>query len=159
AIRELTELLKEDPGMLVVRRTRAVAYETAGQYEAAVRDLRSLEKEGALTAEDSVVLGDSLRLAGHAQEAIAVLRATADKNPRFSQPWLSLAAIFVTQNKLADAAAAYERVLAIAPDQIEALRGLGDLALIKGEIEEASGRYGRLLEIDATDPAALTKLG
>ena len=38
AIRELTALLAEDPGMLVVRRTRAVAYETAGQYEAAIRD-------------------------------------------------------------------------------------------------------------------------
>ena len=64
AIRELTALLAEDPGMLVVLRTRAVAYETAGQYEAAIRDLRALEKKGALSAEDSVVLGDSLRLAG-----------------------------------------------------------------------------------------------
>jgi hypothetical protein len=64
AIRELTALLAEDPGMLVVLRTRAVAYETAGQYEAAVRDLRTLEGKGALSAEDAVVLGDSLRLAG-----------------------------------------------------------------------------------------------
>ena len=57
AIRELTLLLAEDPGMFVALRTRAVAYETAGQYDAAIRDLRALEKRGALTAEDSVVLG------------------------------------------------------------------------------------------------------
>ena len=159
AIRELTALLAEDPGMLVVRRTRAVAYESAGQYEAAIRDLRALEKEGALSAEDSVVLGDSLRLAGHTQDAIAVLQSTASKNPRFAQPWLSLAAVLVAQNKIADAAAAYRRVLEIAPDQIEALRGLGDLALIKGDAEDAGRHYARILEIDATDPGALTKLG
>jgi arylsulfatase A-like enzyme/cytochrome c-type biogenesis protein CcmH/NrfG len=159
AIRELTALLAEDPGMLVVLRTRAVAYETAGQYEAAVRDLRSLEKRGALSAEDSVVLGDSLRLAGRTREAISVLEATARKNPRFAQPWLSLAAVFVAQKRLDEAAKAYSNALEIAPDQTEALRGLGDLALIRGDTAAADRRYGRILEIDPGDPGALSKLG
>ncbi len=159
AIRELTALLAEDPGMLVVLRTRAVAYETAGQYEAAVRDLRRLEKLGALSAEDSVVLGDSLRLAGRPKEAAEVLEATARKNPAFAQPRLSLAAVFVKQNKLADAAAAYESVLKTSPDEIEALRGLGDLALMRGDVEDASRRYGRILEVDPADPGVPSKLG
>ena len=159
AIRELTALLAEDPGMLVVLRTRAVAYETAGLYEAAVRDLRTLERKGALSAEDSVVLGDSLRLAGRADEAISVLEETGRKNPRFAQPWLSLAAVFVAQKRLDEAARAYGKVLEITPDQTEALRGLGDLALIRGDNEEADRRYARILEIDATDPGALSKLG
>ena len=64
AIRELTALLAEDPGMLVVLRTRAVAYAAAGRHADAIRDLRELEKRGALSAEDAVVLGDNLRLAG-----------------------------------------------------------------------------------------------
>jgi len=159
AIRELTALLAEDPGMLVVLRTRAVAYETAGQYEAAVRDLRTLEGKGALSAEDAVVLGDSLRLAGRADEAISVLEETGRKNPRFAQPWLSLAAVFVAQKRMDEAAKAYGKVLEITPDQTEALRGLGDLALIRGDNDEADRRYGRILEIDATDPGALSKLG
>jgi choline-sulfatase len=159
AIRELTALLAEDPGMLVVLRTRAVAYETAGQYEAAVRDLRTLESKGALSAEDSVVLGDSLRLAGQAQEATAVLEETARKNPRFAQPWLSLGAIYVAQKKLDEAGQAYRSALEIAPDQTEALRGLGDLALIRGDDDDAGLRYGRILEIDPADPGALAKLG
>jgi choline-sulfatase len=159
AIRELTALLAEDPGMLVVLRTRAVAYETAGQYEAAIRDLRALERKGALSAEDSVVLGDSLRLAGRAREAAAVLEETARKNPRFAQPWLSLAAIHVTEKRLDDAARAYDAVLAITPDQTEALRGLGDLALMRGDQVEAERRYARILDIDAADPGALSKLG
>jgi choline-sulfatase len=159
AIRELTQLLAEDPGMLVALRTRAVAYETAGRYEAAIGDLRALEKRGALTAEDSVVLGDNLRLAGHAAEAVAVLERTAKKNPRFAQPWLSLAALSVKQNRMADAARAYEKVLAITPDQAEALRGLGDLALMKGDVEDAARRYARVVETDPADAGALSKLG
>jgi choline-sulfatase len=159
AIRELTALLAEDAGILVALRTRAVAYETAGQYEAAIRDLRALEKRGALTAEDSVVLGDNLRLAGRATEAALVLERTAKKNPRFAQPWLSLAALALKQNRMADAAGAYEKVLAITPDQAEALRGLGDLALIKGDVEEAARRYARVVETDPADAGALSKLG
>ena len=159
AIRELTALLAEDPGMLVVLRTRAVAYETAGQYEAAIRDLRALEKQGALTAEDSVVLGDCLRMAGRTQESMEVLERTAARNPRFAQPWLSLAALLVKQEKIAEAASAYEKVLAIAPDQIEALRGLGDLAFIRGDLEAAARHYGRILEVDAQDVGALSKMG
>jgi len=159
AIRELTLLLAEDPGMFVALRTRAVAYETAGQYEAAIRDLRALEKRGALTAEDSVVLGDNLRLAGRTREAVAVLEGTATKNPRFAQPWLSLAALAVKQNRIDDAARAYEKVLAITPDHAEALRGLGDLALIKGDVGGAAQRYERVVDADPADVGALSKLG
>jgi arylsulfatase A-like enzyme/cytochrome c-type biogenesis protein CcmH/NrfG len=159
AIRELTALLAEDPGMLVVLRTRAVAYETAGQYEAAIGDLRELEKRGALGAEDSVVLGDSLRMAGKTKEAVDVLERTARKNPKFTQPWLSLAAVFVKQNRMPEAVAAYEKILSITPDHAEALRGLGDLALMKGAVEEAAKRYGRVVEADPADVGALSKLG
>jgi choline-sulfatase len=159
AIRELTQLLAEDPGMLVALRTRAVANETAGHYQAAIRDLRDLEKRGALSAEDSVVLGDNLRLAGRTAEAVAVLERTAAKNPRFAQPWLSLAALALKQDRIADAAQAYLKVLAITPDQAEALRGLGDLALIEGKVDEAAKRYARVVEIDPADAGALAKLG
>ena len=39
AIRELTAVLKEDPGLFMARRTRAVAYAAAGRHELAVDDL------------------------------------------------------------------------------------------------------------------------
>ena len=159
AIRELTALLAEDPGMLVVLRTRAVAYAAAGRPDDAVNDLRELEKRGALSAEDAVVLGDNLRLAGQTKQASEVLEKTIRDNPSFAQPLLSLAAVHVQQRELAAADATYQRVLALEPDNVEALRGRGDVALIQGDVDAAGRKYARILELDGTDPGALSKLG
>ena len=159
AIRELTALLAEDPGMLVVLRTRAVAYAAAGRPADAVRDLRELEKRGALSSEDAVVLGDNLRLSGQPQEAARVLERTIHDNPKFAQPLLSLAAVRLQERNVEAAASAYGKALELEPDNPEALRGMGDVALIQGDGERAGKQYARILELDASDAAALTKLG
>lgn len=159
AIRDLQAVLAEDPGLLMARRSLAVAYTSAHQYERAIAELRRLEKDGILSAEDGIVLGDNLRFAGRLDEATAVLERTARENPRFAQPWISLAEVHIKKEKLATAAAAYEHVLQIAPDHVEALRGLGDLALLRQQTDEASGRYARILEIEPADAGAMTKLG
>jgi arylsulfatase A-like enzyme/Tfp pilus assembly protein PilF len=159
AIRDLTAVLAEDPGLVMARRSLAVAYTSARQYDRAIAELRRLEKEGALSAEDGIVLGDNLRFAGRLDEATAVLERTARENPRFAQPWLSLAEVHVKREKLAEAAGAYEHVLEIAPDHVEALRGLGDLALLRRQPDEAGRRYARILEIEPADAGAMTRLG
>jgi arylsulfatase A-like enzyme/Tfp pilus assembly protein PilF len=159
AIRELTIVLAEDPGLLAALRTRAVAYAAAGRHDFAVADLRRLEKNGQLTAEDAIVLGDNLRFSGRLAEAVAVLERAARENPKFPQPWLSLAEVHIKQHKNAEAAADYQRVLALVPDHIEALRGLGDLALLEGRLDEAAARYARILEVDPGDAGAMTKTG
>jgi arylsulfatase A-like enzyme len=69
AIRDLTAVLAEDPGLLMARRSLAVAYTSAHQYERAIAELRRLEKDGILSAEDGIVLGDNLRFAGRLDEA------------------------------------------------------------------------------------------
>jgi len=159
AIRELSAVLAEDPGLLIARRTIAVAYASAGKHDQAVAELRRLEKEGQLTAEDAIVLGDNLRFAGRLREASDVLQRAAREYPKFPQPWLSLAEVHVKERKTAEAAADYQRVLALVPDHIEALRGLGDLALVDGRLDEAAARYGRILEVDPADAGAMTKMG
>jgi arylsulfatase A-like enzyme/cytochrome c-type biogenesis protein CcmH/NrfG len=159
AIRELSAVLAEDPGLFVARRSLAMAYGSAGQYAKAIAELRRLEKETTLSAEDWVVLGDNLRFAGRLDDAVAVLEKTARENPRFAQPWISLAEVHIKKEKLAAAAADYEHVLQIAPDHVEALRGLGDLAFLAQGLEEAGRRYARILEVEPGDAGALTKLG
>jgi arylsulfatase A-like enzyme/Tfp pilus assembly protein PilF len=159
AIRDLKSVLAEDPGLLMARRTIAVAYEAAGQYARAIEVLRGLEKEGQLTVEDAIVLGDNLRFADHLPEAVEVLQRTARENPKFPQPWLSLAEVHIKQGRNPEAAAAYEHVLTLVPDHIEALRGLGDIALLEGRLDAAASRYGRILAIDPADAGAMTKVG
>ena len=159
AIRELTAVLKEDPGLFMARRTRAVAYAAAGRHELAVDDLRLLDKEGQLTPEDAVVLGDNLRFAGRLEEAILILERAGRENPTFPQPLISLAEVYIRERKYDEAAAACERALKLVPDHIEALRQLGDLALLKADLGAAATRYARILELDAGDVSAMTKLG
>ena len=159
AIRDLKSVLAEDPGLLMARRTIAVAYEAAGQYARAIEVLRGLEKEGQLTVEDAIVLGDNLRFADRLPEAVEVLQRTARDNPKFPQPWLSLAEVHIKQGRNAEASAAYDHVLALVPDHIEALRGLGDIALLEGRLDTASSRYARILEVDPADAGAMTKVG
>ena len=159
AIRDLTSVLQEDPGLLMARRTRAVAYAAAGRHELAIADLRALDKDGQLTAEDAIVLGDNLRFAGHLEEAALVLTRAAHENPAFAQPLISLAEVRIQEKKFDEAAELCERVLKLAPDHIEALRRLGDLALLREDLGTAGARYDRILALDSSDVAALTKAG
>jgi arylsulfatase A-like enzyme/Tfp pilus assembly protein PilF len=159
AIRDLTSVLQEDPGLFMARRTRAVAYAAAGRHDLAITDLRVLDKEGQLTPEDAIVLGDNLRSAGRFEEASLVLERAQRENPTFSQPLVSLAEVRIQEHKYDEAAALCERVLKLVPDHIEALRRLGDLALLRDDLKAADSRYGRIVELDAGDVAAMTKLG
>lgn len=159
AIRELTAVLQEDPGLFMARRTRAVAYAAAGRHDLAIADLRALDKEGQLTPEDAVVLGDNLRSAGRLEEAALILQRAERENPGFPQPLISLALVRIQEHKYDEAAAACERVLKLVPDHIEALRNLGDIALLRQDLNAAAARYARILELDAGDVPAMTKLG
>lgn len=159
AIRELTAVLHEDAGLYMARRTRAVAYAAAGRHDLAIADLRALDKEGQLTPEDAVVLGDNLAAAGRLEEAALVLERAARENPTFVQPLISLGEVRIQAHQYDDAAALCEKALTIVPDHIEAMRRLGDLALLKEDLATAAARYSRILELDAGDASATTKLG
>jgi choline-sulfatase len=159
AIAELTEVLREDPDLIMARRARAVAYEASGRFDRAIAELGILEKQGRFTPEDHVALGDNLRFAGRTDEAMKVLERAARENPKFVQPWLSIAEIQIKRGDKAAAASAYDHVLSIVPDHIEALRGLGDLALLEQQPDAAGSRYEQILRLDHDDGGALTKLG
>ncbi len=99
AIRELTSVLQEDPGLFMARRTRAVAYAAAARHDLAIADLRVLDKEGQLTPEDAIVLGDNLRFAGRLEEASLILERALRENPTFAQPLISLAEVRIQEHK------------------------------------------------------------
>ena len=161
AIRELTALLAEDPGMLVVLRTRAVAYETAGQYEAAIRDLRAAREEGRAQRRGQRRAGRQpapgraarrrrWRCSSGRPARTRASRSRGSRWPRSSS----------REAGSARRRPAYEKVLEIAPTRSRRSGASGDLALIRGDLEDgAARRYGRILEMDPADAGALSKLG
>jgi tetratricopeptide (TPR) repeat protein len=159
AIADLSWVLEKDPGATIALRYRAVAYAAAGRSAQAVNDVRALEKEGGLTAEDLIVLGDCLRASGRSEAALEALARAAQLQPKSPQPWLSRGNVLLKEGRSEEAAAAFERVLGLAPDHIEALRGLGDLAILEEKLDEAGRRYARIIEVDPGDAGAMTKLG
>jgi tetratricopeptide (TPR) repeat protein len=159
AVRELSAVLVDAPDAALPRRYRAVALAAEGHNEAAIADMRVLEKSGSLTTEDLIVLGDCLRLAGRTDEALAALDKAAALQPQSPLPWLTRANTLIRAGRTDEAASAYERALAISPEHAEALRGLGDLAFVGGDMPAAAGFYARVLAAAPLDAGAMVKLG
>ncbi|MBP1636718.1 MAG: tetratricopeptide repeat protein [Acidobacteria bacterium] len=159
SVTELTAVLKEAPEAVLARRYRAVAFGVLGRPDEAVADMRAIGQAGPMTAEDLVVLADSLRLAGRVDEALAALDEASALQPRLVPAWLARGDVLVNANRTEEAARAFEQVLAISPEHSEALRGLGDLALVRGDVQAAGGYYGRVLAASPGDVPAMVKLG
>jgi choline-sulfatase len=159
AVRELTVVLEDAPEAVLPRRYRAIALATEGRHDEAISDMRTLEKAGPLTAEDLIVLGDCLRLAGRTQEALAALDRASALQPQLIVPWLTRANTLIKAGRTDEASSAFERALAISPEHAEALRGLGDLAFVRGDMPAAAGFYARVLAAAPLDAGAMVKLG
>ena len=119
------------PGLLMARRSLAVAYTAARQYERAIAELPARrEGRGAVgrgrgrARRQPALRGPARRGERRAREG---RRARTRASP---SPGCRSREVHIKRRDVAGAAAAYERVLQMAPDQVEALRGLGDLALV-----------------------------
>jgi tetratricopeptide (TPR) repeat protein len=159
AVRELSGVLAEDPGMLLARRFRAMALAGAGRHAAAIDDLRAIEAAGLLSGDDLVVMGNSLRALGRRREAAVALERASMLLPRSPLPWLTRGNALLEEGRPQDARAAFERVLELVPDHLEGLRGLGDAAFVAGDLAEAGRRYSRILDVAPGDGRALVKMG
>lgn len=71
----------------------------------------------------------------------------------------NLGTVFEAQEKLSEAAASYERALAIKPDYPDALSNLGSVLNKQGRLSEAAACFGLALAIKPDHPDALSKLG
>ncbi len=159
AVRDLTAVLTQDPGLLLARRYRALAFSAAGDHRGAMREVQELDRDGAAVFDDLLLLAESLRLLGRPIEAQAALDRSERLQPRSPEPPLVRARMLLAAGRRAEAASQFERVLALAPGHAEALRGLGDLALARGDLAAAAGHYEQILSADPGDVAAMVKLG
>jgi choline-sulfatase len=159
AIGELTAVLEEEPRMPLARRYRAIACQAAGKYEAAIEDLRALDRESPLNAEDLVLMAETLRLARRGEEALPFLDRAAQLEPGSPEPPLMKARVLRALGRAEEAAASYAKTLALVPGHIEAERGLAEISIEKGGLAGAAERLERIVAADPDDVEALVKLG
>jgi choline-sulfatase len=151
AVSMLQSVLRESPHIGLARRHLAVALAHSGQHREAIDVLEALRSEGAATADDLVLLGESLRVTGKIDDAQKVLADASALDPRSPEPALTLARSFMARNQPAEAAAAYRRALEIVPEHPEALAGLGEAALAQNDLAGASAWFERTLARDPQD--------
>jgi tetratricopeptide (TPR) repeat protein len=157
--RELAALLAEDPRLGLARRYRAIALAGVGDEAGAIAELRALDKEGPLAAEDLVLLGECLRLAGRPAEALSTLDRAETLQPASPDAPLTRARVLIALGHRPEARAAFARALSVSPGHAAALQGLGDVALEQGDLQGAADYYDQARRADPADPKALLKLG
>jgi choline-sulfatase len=150
----LQSVLREDPRIELARRHLAIALGKQGKHREAIDVLQALRSEKAATAEDLVLLSESLRVTGREGDAQTVLAEATALDPRSPEPALTLARAHLASQQPAEAAAAYRQALEIVPDHPEALAGLGETALTQGDLAGAAAWFERTLARDPQDRKA-----
>jgi arylsulfatase A-like enzyme/tetratricopeptide (TPR) repeat protein len=158
AVPLLQSVLREDAQIELARRHLAIALVHQNRHGEAIEVLQRLRAEKAATAEDLVLLSESLRVTGRAADAQSMLAEATALDPRSPEPVLTLARSLMARQQPAEAAAAYRRVLDIAPEHPEALTGLGEIALAQGDLNGAAAWFERTLARDPQDRHAIFRL-
>ena len=151
ALAELDRLLAEEPGNPHFRQMKARILAIIGENEESVVMWEALAKETPDRGESWVNYGDSLRVTGSRNEAVAAYRRAIACRPSYGQAYWSLANLKTFRFEASDIAAMHEQLLRadLSPDD----RAGFQFAL--GKAYEDSGDYGRSWEQYAKANAAM----
>jgi tetratricopeptide (TPR) repeat protein len=97
-------------------------------------------------------LAEELRRAGQLDESIAICRTGLTLHPGYLSARVTLGRALLELNLLDDAQAELEHVLASAPENLAAIRGLADIAHRTGNLTGALGHYRAALGLAKNDP-------
>ncbi len=146
-----------------------LTYRRRGDLDKAVRELRKAIAENPTDAIALAALGDALLLLeyGAPEEAQRYLDRAVDSGEAPATAWLALGRIALEERRAEAAREQFTRALdsALADtppatgDQLDALIGLGDAALLTGDTTSAHQHYLRALEIDPRRAAIHYRIG
>jgi tetratricopeptide (TPR) repeat protein len=135
-----------------------------GPGAAAPRPSGQTANAGAATADATAAGHPPMELPADVKSFIVNLETQAKERPKEIDPWLKLARVKARAARIdpsyqAGAVEAFERVLAIDPKHVEALRGLADVHYDREDHARAIPLYEKYLALRPDDPSALTDLG
>jgi tetratricopeptide (TPR) repeat protein len=160
AAETLDRVLVSVPGATEAVLLRADLYLKDGQAGEAiglVEPLYAVEPANR-TAQDLLVA--SYRAANRTDDAVAILKLQTEVMPNNAGPQLTLGQMLVTQGKIAEARAVFERVLVHTPDQLAAVGQLAALDQREGKGDAAMARIDAYLKAHPESPQAhLLKAG
>lgn len=137
----------------------ATVLDSQGKYNEAVA---YYHKATALKPDLTVArynLSNSLRRAGDEMGALqTLLHLTADF-PNFLEAWKNLAMLYVSRESFAEAASCFDKIVALAPDDIESRCALGTMYSEIGFFKEAVECFEVVLAIQPDHITALESLG
>jgi hypothetical protein len=116
-----------------------------------IEDLRRrIQKDPASIA--FAQLAEELRRAGNFEESVEICRAGLAIHPGYLSARVTLGRALVELNHLDDAQAELEHVLASAPENLAALRGLAEINHRNGDLAAALEHYRAALALAKNDP-------
>lgn len=97
-------------------------------------------------------LAEEHRRAGQLDEAVAVCRDGLLRHPGYLSARITLGRALAERGESADAEHEFELVLRSAPDNLAAIRGLGEICQKRGELDRALAYYRRAMTLTRYDP-------
>jgi serine/threonine protein kinase/Tfp pilus assembly protein PilF len=151
AARDYTTALKRDPQFVLAYLNRGFLQSELKVYEPALADLRRAAGLGRDDAYLHVGIGVTLEALGRGEEAdaeFAAAFARAENEPRAVRVRTGWAYGFAVAKRLPDRALeAFEGVLALDPDEPQALYGRGMLLMQMGRTDDALVCFNRVVEV------------
>jgi tetratricopeptide (TPR) repeat protein len=93
-------------------------------------------------------LANEYRKTGDLDVAIEICRAHVPLQPTYISGYIVLGQALFESKKLDEARSTFETALTLDPENLIALRQLGDIARASGDVDGARGWYHKLLEVD-----------
>jgi tetratricopeptide (TPR) repeat protein len=97
-------------------------------------------------------LAEELRRDGQYEESVETCRAGLARHPGYLSARVTLGRALIELNQLEDAQGELEHVLKNAPENLAAIRGLGEIHHRRGELVEALAQFRAALALARNDP-------
>jgi tetratricopeptide (TPR) repeat protein len=154
AIGDLRAVLRDEPDSLPLERLLVRAYTAKGDMALAEATLRSAMSAHPTDVPTRLDLAALLAQTRRADQAAALLQATADQTPDDARPLVALARLDAGRGDDRDAFEAYEEASKLAPSVPQLTVEVASFEEKAGHVREAMGHYQALYESTSAPPLA-----